>query len=628
MKASQQLLSNILNSSSANEHYHIPKFQRPYSWQKDHWEKFLDDIEEDDLGHFIGSIICLFDESSTEPNTDKVFELIDGQQRFTTISIFLAALRKKLNIEIEKSKSNLDEDEFFEYKATLINISNQLIKKLKSSNNPQQKGVFSVGNDNFILRFLPSTQNDNESDYKYILSLCGVLPESVKKPNYFNLRRMSKAYSYFLERLEEKNLDDLKNIAQKVNAITMVHIQVSSNSDAFRLFDTLNNRGLPLSAIDIIKNKMLATLTSKYNQNIDSAYDQWQDLINNIEGLEDRFLRQYFNAFNHLPLISMSNKKATTSQLIKIYEELIEKRDTQKLFSDLIAKSNIYKSLVEPDTKTIIGQNLQEFNYINTAPTYTLLMYLMSLDSKFFSNDYEQTLLEILEFLQKFAIRRNLTDMPKTRALDQINIDVIENCHNAMKDGKKIDINLIKSSFLNNKHKPASIDQVKEILSSNDFYQNSMSRYLLIKLDSLWTNRQYNPNLWERNNKGDYIWTIEHVLPQSENISKDWEEMLKKNANNRDIKDIHQESVHKIGNLTLSAYNSKLSKGSLTQKQKLNIIKLGGLTINIGYQNGLAINTNLSFNNQSLSNVSDWTDMEIMKRGHVMVDLLIKTLDF
>lgn len=59
MKASQQLLSNILNSSSANEHYHIPKFQRPYSWQKDHWEKFLDDIEEDDLGHFIGSIKSL-----------------------------------------------------------------------------------------------------------------------------------------------------------------------------------------------------------------------------------------------------------------------------------------------------------------------------------------------------------------------------------------------------------------------------------------------------------------------------------------------------------------------------------------------------------------------------------------
>lgn len=112
----------------------------------------------------------------------------------------------------------------------------------------------------------------------------------------------------------------------------MVHIQVSSNNDAFRLFDTLNNRGLPLSAIDIIKNKMLATLTSKYNKNIDSAYDQWQDLINNIEGLEDRFLRQYFNAFNHLPLISINNKKATTSQLIKIYEELIEKKTLENYF--------------------------------------------------------------------------------------------------------------------------------------------------------------------------------------------------------------------------------------------------------------------------------------------------------
>ncbi|WP_343597008.1 DUF262 domain-containing protein [Acinetobacter sp.] len=628
MKASQQLLSNILNSSSANEHYHIPKFQRPYSWQKDHWEKFLDDIEEDELNHFIGSIICLFDESSTEPNTDKVFELIDGQQRFTTISIFLAALRKTLNLEIEKAKEHMDEEDFFEYKAILINISNQLVKKLKKSNNSKQKGVFSLKDDYYILRFLPSTQNENEGDYKYILSLCGVLPSAVNKPNYFNLRRMSKAYNYFIERLEEKNLDELKNITQKINAITMVHIQVSSNNDAFRLFDTLNNRGLPLSAIDIIKNKMLATLTSKYNKNIDSAYDQWQDLINNIEGLEDRFLRQYFNAFNHLPLISINNKKATTSQLIKIYEELIEKKDARELFSDLVSKSNIYKSLIEPDIKTELGKNLQEFNYINTAPTYTLLMYLMSLEHDLFSDNHEQTLLDILTFLQKFAIRRNLTDMPKTRTLDQINIDVIESCHNAIKNGKKIDISLIKSSFLNNKHKPANIDQVKEVLSSNDFYQNSMSRYLLIKLDSLWTNRQYNPNLWERNNKGDYLWTIEHVLPQSENISKDWEEMLKRNANNRDIKDIHQENVHKIGNLTLSAYNSKLSKGSLAQKQTLKIIKLGSLTINIGYQNGLAINTNLSFDNQSLSNVKHWTDFEINKRGKIMVDLLIESLGF
>lgn len=206
MKASQQLLSNILNSSSANEHYHIPKFQRPYSWQKDHWEKFLDDIEEDELNHFIGSIICLFDESSTEPNTDKVFELIDGQQRFTTISIFLAALRKTLNLEIEKAKEHMDEEDFFEYKAILINISNQLVKKLKKSNNSKQKGVFSLKDDYYILRFLPSTQNENEGDYKYILSLCGVLPSAVNKPNYFNLRRMSKAYNYFIERLEEKIL--------------------------------------------------------------------------------------------------------------------------------------------------------------------------------------------------------------------------------------------------------------------------------------------------------------------------------------------------------------------------------------------------------------------------------------
>jgi uncharacterized protein with ParB-like and HNH nuclease domain len=65
----------------------------------------------------------------------------------------------------------------------------------------------------------------------------------------------------------------------KINQLIVVHISVSSQADAFTLFETLNNRGVPLSAIDIIKNKMLAEMAKQHRMNIDDSYEQWQAII-------------------------------------------------------------------------------------------------------------------------------------------------------------------------------------------------------------------------------------------------------------------------------------------------------------------------------------------------------------
>ena len=96
MQATKQTFSKIIQSDTANEHYQVPKYQRAYSWKLNNWESLYDDLDENESGHFIGSIICINDNQAHIPGNDFVFELIDGQQRLTTLSLLLAAVHCKL----------------------------------------------------------------------------------------------------------------------------------------------------------------------------------------------------------------------------------------------------------------------------------------------------------------------------------------------------------------------------------------------------------------------------------------------------------------------------------------------------------------------------------------------------
>jgi Protein of unknown function DUF262 len=106
----------------------------------------------------------------------------------------------------------------------------------------------------------PSAQSHNLEDYRYILREIGLL-EAAPKPQYCGVRKLYKAFAYFCEKAP-KDVPGLCDRARKINQLNFVHITVGSQSDAFTLFESLNNRGIPLSAIDIIKNKLLAESAS------------------------------------------------------------------------------------------------------------------------------------------------------------------------------------------------------------------------------------------------------------------------------------------------------------------------------------------------------------------------------
>ncbi len=179
---------------------------------------------------------------------------------------------------------------------------------------------------------------------------------------------------------------------------------------------------------------------------------------------------------------------------------------------------------------------------------------------------------------------------------------------------------------------PATLEQFRAALDGPIYSVNvGMARYLLCKLDSMHHTREYKPDLWARDEKDKFVWTIEHVLPQKENISDEWVKMIAGGDRSR-AGEIYDRCVDRLGNLTLSGYNSKLSFTTLAKKQELAKDRTFlGHRINIGYRNGLALNSlefPLNGHSYSLADVPTWADDAINSRTTVIVDRLIELYRF
>ncbi len=635
MNATDPTLANILQIQGNLEHYHVPKYQREYTWGRNEWEQLINDIEENDIGYFMGSIICIDDNEGLGPGDSRIYEVVDGQQRLTTLSIVFMAIYCRL-LENEDSLTVEDEEEKDDYKLLLSNIRKQLVHKKTNVNKSENRYFQDKSNKSkyCFLRVQPSTQNSNLNDYLQILNELKIIKGDFKS-KFCGVRRLYKAYRYFYDNLPD-TYEGIKEILHKINSLKFIHISVTSSSDAFVLFESLNNRGVPLSAMDIIKNKMLAHLEKQHNMDIEDAYDEWQKLLRFLPEHKDqeRFLRQYYNAFKIYPDIKIENfTRATKSSLIKIYEQFIKKNAKGTIY-DLLEKAEIYNSFIEPgsnDLPETRRKYLFDLSRIGSAPSYLFLLYLCNLPSEQIDNK-EDVIDEILQFFIKYYVRRNITDFPNTRDLDTINMDVIDKCYNCINEKKKLNSQFIIDSFMNGKEKPSIISDLKKRLKDNLFYSNSgMARFALSKLDEISHSKEYKPDLWARNEKGFLVWTVEHIFPQGEKIPQCWVDMIA-DGDKEKAKEIHEKWVHCLGNLTLSGYNSKLSNACFEDKQNLHVDKkFLGHKINIGYKNGLSLN-NLTFSvNNKLSNLAEidkWTETSIMERNDKMVDVLLKIFAF
>ena len=157
-----------------------------------------------------------------------------------------------------------------------------------------------------------------------------------------------------------------------------------------------------------------------------------------------------------------------------------------------------------------------------------------------------------------------------------------------------------------------------------------MARYLLVSLDQVSHHREYDPDLWNKNDKGKYVWTVEHIFPQGKNIPDSWVSMIA--DGDKDLAQDHQEKlVHRLGNLTLSGYNSRLSNQSFEKKQAKSDTTVLGHKIQIGYKNGLYLNQ-IKFlvdnKETDLSSIRIWNSDAIDARNKAMVEELCNLFRF
>ncbi len=595
-----------LLKKDANFYYKIPKYQRAYTWSQYHWKALYDDLMENGSEYFIGSIICI--NTSNDSIGYQCLEVVDGQQRLTTITLFLAALYSKFHKWEEIVKE--DDDIYDDYRA----LKNSLICKGSKENG---------------LILVPQFEGHNSADYSYAMSLLG-LAKGKKEKNYGN-RKIAKCYKYFSDRIdndicglnEAAAIQKILEIYNIIKNALLVKIEVSNSSEAYMLFESLNNRGASLTPIELMKNTILAR-AEQNGLSTDDCYEKWQELLENISDdytTQERFFRHYYNAYKNKinALFRKENEKkkdvlgnvATKSNLLNIYEALI-KRNLSGFLDEITQCGKVYSMFLllnEDDGR--FRKELTSLYRVQGTPSYLLLLYLVREQAALQLED--DTIANIIKLMTTFFVRRNLTDIPNTQDVTRIFMNIISD----------IEDNSLKGSDIYNQiyavlqSKSASDELFKEKLSGDIYEDNvGITRFLLCELAENYMTKETFKDLWAQEEQGSngkkvYVWTIEHIFPEGEKVPSDWVNMIA-DGDRELAQDYRDKYVHKLGNLTITGFNSKLSNMSFERKRD----RLNENKRYVGYKNGLEINAEIAAKDK-------WTMQDIKDRTEKLVCKLL-----
>lgn len=544
--------------------YVIPPYQREYTWKQSHWEDLLDDVLEAPAGYFLGSIICI---NQQKDATDVArLELVDGQQRMTTLSLFLCALYSRLAEHVE----DIDDED----RAVLINLKRKLVLRDPAD----------------YPRLSPQLQNSNHDDYMAVLAEAGLIKGQRTRPPYLGKRKIMRAYKYFRDQISarlnssEEAHSQLLRWIEKVSAAVLVKIEVKTHSDAYVLFESLNNRGAQLTPIDLIKNKLLATTHGKDKDAVAEVFAAWRDVIELLGDdyvMQERFFRQYYNAFREELAPIVDEREATKSNLIKIYEKLIE-QGHEEFVEQLGNAADLYSQIAggmrECDDPQLRAA-LVRLQRAQGAPSYLLMLFLMSRATDLALSN--SALAEVCHMLVSFFVRRNITGLPATYELQRLFMSMTAELHQGVA-GNVIDLVRERLTRIS-----SNDDLFREKLAGN-VYEDSraMTRFILSSLAEATMTDETRVDLWATQEKKS-LWSVEHIFPQGGNIPDSW--VAEMGGDSVTAKAIQDELVHTIGNLSITRFNSTLSNKSF--EDKLSAVDSNGNSV--GLRNGLSINADV-----------------------------------
>jgi len=495
--------------------YKVPLFQRDYSWNQDNWEDLWNDIMDsyaENVPHYMGAIVL-------QNIGDNVFNVIDGQQRFTTISIINLAIISK----IRDLATNEIDKEANEERVNLL-INDYLGQKDSASLKYSSKLFLNENNDGFYQQRLLNFRDP--INYTKLIDSDKLLWD---------------AYLFFLKRVDEL-FEDL-NTGEKLasflkdrigGALLFIQVTVEDELNAFKVFETLNSRRVELTSTDLLKN-YLFTLVAKSQTDLDQVKSQWKRIVEVI-GLKrfPIFLRDYLNG--QLKLI-------TKDHLFKAIKNKVKSdQDVFDLLDNLEKSAYIYVALEHPNDEFWKGEKetvqlISALKLFGIAQNKSLLMIAYSKLNNV--SEFKKLLNAIIAISFRYNIIGGLSINEMEKIYNKASIMIWNTQSVSVKDI----LASIKKLYMPDDSFRNYFEM--KTLNTNNSVNKKLARYILYKLEGQLPNGI----------KYDYSTdsgTIEHILP--ENLTAEWGAFFNEEEHNRNI--------YKIGNLTLLEANKNNRKAA------------------------------------------------------------------
>ena len=500
LDVSERTLAAFL--STPQEQLRVPLYQRPYSWTTEEVDQLWADVTNPiEAEHFMGSIV-LNDEAPMRP------EVIDGQQRLTTLMVLLALIR----------------DEYHELGSHLAGRPHALLTadpytesedRFKLRLGEVNRGVFT----DFFLR---APDEEGREDWENRTGL----PKEVLVPNgelFGNAARLRDLLAQYLAGIEdEERLARLMTLEEKLSKrLLFVVIRVGSVDDAFLLFETLNDRGLQLSAADLVKSHLLARIEAENGREaVRQASQDWSEVVDQLRGADiGRFLRYY---------LLMYEPKVQMDRVFKLFKKRLADETAAGLLAHLKTMARHFGELVSPQhiADTAVKDVVEDINDLRAATTYVVLLparrALQGRPTEFVRL---ARLTEALVYRWTTIVGKNAQQLES----------IFQQAGSALATNGPDGLATAEATLV--REMPARAEFL-DAFRSKRMGTVYVARYTLRRIEEVLSPT----NEWTLKSPSKV--NIEHIMPQ--NLSAPWKAALGENA-----AEIHAESVDRWGNLTL-----------------------------------------------------------------------------
>jgi len=563
--------------------FHVPDYQRSYSWKSENIDEFLDDLfnvvhsTQAEARHFLGAVTM----AKRDEQHDAV-DLIDGQQRMTTIFLFLYVI-------LGQYKSARFSDK-------AAGRAEELLRKLAYLNDDGERTgsrlVLGEFNRAFFDEFIIDGHNKSDEDRESIKSSYQAKHEFAQNQAIYDaFNRMKLMVEERLDccQSEEDAYDYLKAlhicVLDRFEIVTMI---VEEEADAFLIFETLNDRGLALSAVDLIKNKLFQTF-STHTGEFDQLKSAWEKMCDNIENKEDlkKFILHYWRACKGFTSPQSLYKTCRDYIATKGFEE------AKKIVLDLERLSVYYNGFCDPmgdypwkskELKTIL-EDMRKMRYDLTHP-----ILLAAIEK--YPND-EKTWAKIAKMCLNFLIRYISVLKNKPTSIEK------EICQWAC--DPNFSVEMLRDNFTAKAPDGQFLEQLLTLAMPHTL---PLTHYLLCVYEADGCGRK---EIWTTPGRGNN--TVEHILPQTVKPTTEWGKYWIAKFGSVEACETYMDRLGNYAFLTKEAQGRALNK-DFDQKK---VVYRGETDMKL---------------TQELVSCAEWTLSEINKRQERMARVWVSSISF